>query len=254
MTCSACGHELYRPPNNWLLAFREVPDWLQGRMPPSASAIQVTAEANALCFRADASGDEPGAGRSLPERYVEAVVTQGAFEELSAVSEAVFPGHLSCLASHHHLSYVQCLVMSFECVPAAAVVRTSALFGLGMGEGEVGWSTGTRVPGRRLHGAMHADLEKLPDWCHRPYVQAVTRALLADAVKDFKAAKSKRRTSEWRPSSASWPSWSFQDEKLTLRGIARAAGLDSGASVRHAQLPSLVGWGRKSAVADAAPD
>lgn len=242
-SCNVCQCALYRPPCDWLSAFRAGPPWLEQRAPILGQGIQVTASGDALQFCAGERGDQVEGGRMLAGRYAETVVTQAAFEELSALSEVAFPGHLACLASHHHLSIVQCSLMSFECVPAAAVVRTGAVFGLGLGDGEVGWVSGGRVPGRSLHGTLHSDLEELPDWCHRPYVQAVTRALLIDAVRDFRTAQASHRTSEWNPSKEVWPSWLFKGGVLTLRGTADAETLESGASIQHRPLAGrLLFW------------
>jgi hypothetical protein len=111
-----------------------------------------------------------------------------------------------------------------------------ALFGLGLGEGEVGWASGMRVPGRHIHGALQSDLEALPHWCHRPYAQAVTRSLLADALYDFRAAFAGARTSEWRPSPDTWPSWSLEDGVLTLRGVVKIDAIESVVGLEHPPL------------------
>jgi hypothetical protein len=234
--CNVCDCELYRPPREWLSAFRAVPLWVEQCAPASRHGIQVTPAGDALRFCVVEGGDQVKGGRLLTGRYAETVVTQAAFEELSSLSEVVFPDHDDCLTSHHHLCMVQCSIMSFECIPAAAVVRTGAVFGLGLSEGEVGWASGEHVAGRYLHALLRADLEELPDWCHRPYAQAVARALLADALSDFRTAHEHQRTSEWQPFKEVWPSWSFKGAVLTLRGTANVEMLESAASIQHRPL------------------
>jgi hypothetical protein len=240
-SCNVCHHPLYRPTGDWLKVFRHAPAWLAGRQPEPARSIRCTPGENVLRYQAQGPTAEEagGAGRLLADRYVEVVVTQGAFEELSGLAETFFPDHLGCVASQAHLSVVQCSVMSFDCVPAAALVRLGALFGLGLGSNEIGWASGVRVPGRRLHGALYSDLCELPNWCHRAYVQAVARALLVHAAGALRASTSGGWTSEWEPAADVWPEWTFSNGTLTLRRVPGVNELETAASLKHAELAGL---------------
>lgn len=167
------------------------------------------------------------------DREANVLVTQTACEELSALADTVLAGHRHCLASHAHLSMIQCTVMRFSCPEAAAAIRVAAWLGIGTFSFETGWASAARPSSRLLHRELHWELDQMPQWCRRLYVQVRLRAWLVDAVREFRDAASKGRPCEWEPLSRLQPAWFFKDGTFSLNKVPSLAELEGLASAGH---------------------
>ena len=161
------------------------------------------------------------------------LVSQAGCEELSALADTVLAGHRHCLAGQAHLSMLGCSLMRSTCAEAAALVRVAAWLGIGTSSVQAGWVHATRPASGLLHGDLHRELNKMPDWCRKLYIQGCARAWLVDAVRDFRAATAKGQLCEWRPMPSVQPPWFFKSGIFSLNMVPSLDELGRLASPGH---------------------
>lgn len=216
--CNYCREPLYRPGSTWLAAFKAAPDFLAKRTGPADSFFETTMGRGVVRVRRKYLVQD-GAGRPFKTREADVLITQAACEELSALADTVFASHRECLAGHAHVSMLQCSLVRFTCPDAAAAVRLAAWHGIGTFSLETGWAASVRPPAGLVHGRLRWEMEQMPAWCRRLYVQACVRAWLVDAVGVFREAVASGGRAEWRPTGRLRPAWSFDDDTFTLNGV-----------------------------------
>lgn len=235
-TCNQCGEALYSPGNNWLTEFKASPESFATTHRAEAVFFKVTTGPEVTHFQ-DALRGRQGGGRPLWDREANILITQAACEELAALMDTVLAGHRTCVAGHAQLSILQCTLMRFSCPEAAAAVRVAAWLGGGAFSVETGWTGTARPSSRLLHGELHSELDQMPPWCRRLYVQACLRAWLLDAVREFRAAGDEAALCDWTPKVEGRPTWSFKGNTFSLSSAPDLVALESLATA--GQRPAL---------------
>lgn len=230
-SCNQCGEALYHPGKDWLGAFK-APARPGRTNSAEAPFFEVVTSPKVTHFHRPGAGEE-GAAPPLPKRKANVLITQAACEELSAFTDTVLREHRHCSASHAHLSMLQCKLMRFTCPEAAAAVRLAAWMGVGAFSMETGWANGSRPPGGLVHEGLHWDLDQMPGWCHRVYLQACIRAWYLEAVGEFRAAAARGDPCEWEPWGQSLPDWFYRNGTFSLNKAPSLAALEALASTRH---------------------
>jgi hypothetical protein len=169
----------------------------------------------------------------LVKRDADVLITQAACEELTALTDTVLREHRQCLAGHAHLSMLQCKLMRFTCPEAAAAVRLAAWMGVGAFSFETGWASAARPSGKLVHEGLHWDLDQMPAWCQRLYLQACIRAWYLEAVHEFRAAAARGEPCEWEPWGQSLPGWFYRNGTLSLNKTPGLGELEAVADVTH---------------------
>lgn len=222
--CNACGQALYEPRRRWLADFKAVPPFLGDTTAPMEPFVEVVTAPGLIHFIRTGPVTE-GAGRGLLDREADVLITQAACEELSALTDTVLAGYRESLASHAHVSMLQCELVRFSCPVAAAAVRVAAWTGVGAFSLESGWASSDRPPAHLVHRALQWELDQMPAWCRRLFVQACVRAWLVDAVNTFRAAERTGQPGQWRPTEDATPAWFFKDGTFTVNKTPDIAAL-----------------------------
>ena len=199
--CSRCRTPLADPAKNWLTDFksplaRPLTQEENTRGVSYSTEVSEADESLALvCLDDDALGAEDWAEHhESEERWVQWL----AFEEFSAMSDAILGRHSRCLGLEWLASRLEFTPTHFDCPGAAAIANAMAWVGARPQELE-GWPDST--PGSEGHfGTLMLAVLKYPRWLVPFVVREIVRTWALDALRVFSsAAASGCYAAEWRP-------------------------------------------------------
>lgn len=199
--CSRCQTPLVEPPKGWLRSFKVVldrslaQDRIAGSIGLSSTGINADGSLALACRDAQAHGADDWADR---HEYEERWIQWLAFEELSALSDAILGQHSHCLGSEWPASRLEFTPTRFECPGAAAI--TNAMAWVGVKPQELGgWLDVARRSGDQFGIILQAALTH-PRWLVPFVVREIVRSWVLDALRAYSsAALSGQYFVEWRP-------------------------------------------------------
>lgn len=216
-TCSYCQHELFRPDQSWVPAFRSPIDFQWSSLEKS-TLLQID-EVRESPVNTHYYSRGSFAKGSSPEKV--ALATQAAewaYEEAAALTDSLLCGHRDCVANHVQASMVQFDPVHFSCPVAGALTHVGAWFDFQAMGVSGSWVGGIRPAPGLVNSWLEWELREVPGWARRLYVRESFRAWLMDAIANFKAADDLGlQTVSWRPQMASGATLTSVDDKIVLK-------------------------------------